>query len=249
MQTVKGRTAVISGGSGGVKFEMVKQLLADGVNVALLGHFAKSTNAAVEEARAISDNIIGFECDVNNPELVEACLKQTAEHFGGIDILMSMHGAHPQPEKSDIETMELDFWEGYINGHVTGSYVLVQKALPYLKQSKAPRIVFEVAPVGLDPTEAVLPFSTAKGGLVALAKGCARQLAKYGITVNCVNIGKAVTANTAAEEAAELAKGIPLGRCCTGADIAFAVETLICEEAGFVTGEVFNLTGGVYVDG
>lgn len=249
MQTVKGRTAVISGGSGGVKFEMVKQLLKDGVNVALLGHFAKSTNAAVEEAKAISDNIIGFECDVNNPELVESCLKQTAERFGGIDILLSMHGAHAQPDKSDIETMELDFWEGYINGHVTGSYVLVQKALPYLKQSKAPRIVFEVAPSGLDPVEAVLPFSTAKGGLVALAKGCARQLAKYGITVNCVNVGKAITADTAPEEAEKQAKDIPLGRCCTGADYAFAVETLICEEAGFITGEVLNLTGGVYVDG
>lgn len=249
MQTVKGRTAVISGGSGGVKFEMVKQLLKDGVNVALLGHFAKVTNASVEEARAISENIIGFECNVNDPLRVADCLKQTAERFGGIDILMSMHGAHPQPEKSDLETMDLDFWESYINGHVTGSYVLVQQALPYLKQSRSPRIVFEVAPVGLDPTEAVLPFSTAKGGLVALAKGCARQLAKYGITVNCVNVGRTVAADTAPEEAARQAAGIPLGRCCTAADYAFAVETLICEEAGFVTGAVLNLTGGVYVDG
>lgn len=249
MQTVRGRTAVISGGSGGVKFEMVKHLLEDGMNVALLGHFAKTTNAAVEEAKAISENIIGFECNVNDPEQVEACLKQTAERFGGIDILMSLHGAHPQPDKSDIETMELGFWEGYINGHVTGSYLLVQKTLPYLKQSKAPRIVFEVAPVGLDPVEAVLPYSTAKGGLVALAKGCARQLAKYGITVNCVNVGKAIAADTAPEEAEKLAQGIPLGRCCTGKDYAYAVETLVCEEAGYITGAVLNLTGGVYVDG
>lgn len=249
MQTVRGLTAVISGGSGGVKFEMVKHLLADGVNVALLGHFAKTTNAAVEEAKAISENIIGFECNVNDPGQVDACLKQTVERFGGIDVLMSLHGAHPQPDKSDIETMELGFWEGYINGHVTGSYVLVQHALPYLKQSKSPRIVFEVAPVGLDPVEAVLPYSTAKGGLVALAKGCARQLAKYGITVNCVNVGKTVGAGTPQEEAQKLAQGIPLGRCCTGEDYAFAVETLICKEAGFITGEVLNLTGGVYVDG
>lgn len=249
MQTVRGRTAVISGGSGGVKFEMVKHLLKDGMNVALLGHFAKTTNAAVEEAKAVSENIIGFECDVNNPELVDKCLKETAEHFGGIDILMSMHGAHPQPDKSDIETMELGFWEGYINGHVTGSYVLVQRALPYLKKSKAPRIVFEVAPVGLDPVGTVLPFSTAKGGLVALAKGCARQLAKYGITVNCINVGKTVAADTAPEEAQKLAQDIPMGRCCTGTDYAFAVETLVCEEAGYITGAVLNLTGGVYVDG
>lgn len=247
MQTVKGRTAVISGGSGGVKFEMVKHLLKDGVNVALLGHFAKTTNAAVEEAKAISENIIGFECDVNDPKRVDECLKQTAERFGGVDILMAMHGAHAQPDKSDIETMDLGFWESYINGHVTGSYNLVQRALPYLKESRAPRIVFEVAPVGMDPMEAVLPFSTAKGGVVALAKGCARQLAKYGITVNCVNVGKTVTADTAPEEMEKLAETIPLRRCCTGADLAFAVETLICEEAGFVTGEVFNLTGGVYV--
>lgn len=248
MQTLQGRIAVISGGSGGVKFEMVKQLLKDGVKVALFGHFAKTTNAAVEEAKSISSDIIGFECDVNNKEQVDACLKQVAEHFGGIDILMSMHGAHPQPDKSGIETMDLGFWEGYINGHVTGSYVLVQSALPYLKQSKAPRIVFETSPLAFDPTENVLPYSTAKGGLVALARGCARQLAKYGITVNCVSIGSAVTQDAAPEEVAEKSKKVPLGRCCTGADIAFAVETLICEEAGFLTGEVLNLTGGVYVD-
>ncbi len=249
MQTVKGLTAVISGGSGGVKFEMVKQLLADGINVALLGHFAKTTNAAVEEAKAISENIIGFECDVNNPELVDACLKETAERFGGIDIMMALHGAHAEPDKSDIESMDLDFWERYINGHVTGSYNLVQRALPYLKQSASPRIVFEVAPVGLNPTEAVLPYSTAKGGVVALAKGCARQLAKYGITVNCVNVGAAITEDTAPEEAKQLAKDIPLGRCCTGKDWAYAVESLICKEAGYITGAVLNLTGGVYVDG
>ncbi len=249
MQTVKGLTAVISGGSGGVKFEMVKQLLADGINVALLGHFAKTTNAAVEEAKAISENIIGFECDVNNPELVDACLKETAKRFGGIDIMMALHGAHAEPDKSDIESMDLDFWERYINGHVTGSYVLVQRTLPYLKQSASPRIVFEVAPVGLNPTEAVLPYSTAKGGVVALAKGCARQLAKYGITVNCVNVGAAITEDTAPEEAKQLAKDIPLGRCCTGKDWAYAVESLICKEAGYITGAVLNLTGGVYVDG
>lgn len=248
MQTVKGRTAVISGGSGGVKFEMVKELLKDGVNVALLGHFAKTTNAAVEEARAISENIIGFECDVNDPELVEKCLKATAERFGGIDILMSMHGAHAQPDKSAIENMELSFWEGYINGHVTGSYVLVKSALPYLKQSKAPRIVFESSPQACDPTGNVLPYSTAKGGVEALARGCARELGKYGITVNCVSIGNAVTADASAEEIAAKSRGVPMGRCCTGADIAFAVETLICEEAGFITGEVLNLTGGARVD-
>lgn len=248
MQTVKGRTAVISGGSGGAKFEMVKQLLKDGVNVALFGHFAKTTNEAVEEAKAISDNIIGFECDVNNPEQVDACLKQVAEHFGGIDILMSMHGAHAQPDKSDIETMDLGFWESYINGHVTGSYVLVKSALPYLKQSKAPRIVFETSPLAQDPTQSVLPYSTAKGGVVALARGCARQLAKYGITVNCVSIGNAVAKDAPAEEVEAKSKNVPVGRCCTGADIAFAVETLICEEASFVTGEVFNLTGGIWVD-
>ena len=247
MQTVKGHTAVISGGSNGAKFEMVQQLLRDGVYVALLGHFAKTTNAAVEEARKISEHIIGFECNVNDPQAVDACLKQTAEQFGGIDILMSMHGAHAQPDKSDIETMDLSFWEGYINGHVTGSYVLVRGALPYLKKSRAPRILFEVAPSAFQPDENVLPYSTAKGGVAALAKGCARQLAKYGITVNCLNIGPIPEPDAPPEAAARLCGKIPLGRCCTGADIAFAVETLICEEAGFITGEVLNLTGGMYV--
>lgn len=248
MQTVNGRTAVISGGSGGVKFEMVKQLLQDGVNVALLGHFAKTTNAAVEEARSISENIIGFECDVNDPARVEECLKQTAERFGGIDILMSMHGAHQQPDKSAIETMELPFWEGYINGHVTGSFVLIKAALPYLKASKAPRIVLESSSQACDPSGDVLPYSTAKGGVEALARGCARELGKYGITVNCVSMGAAVTADASAEEIEAKSKGVPMGRCCTGADLAFAVETLICEEAGFITGEVLNLTGGAMVN-
>lgn len=247
MQTVKGRTAVISGGSNGPKFEMVKQLLKDGVNVALLGHAAAATNAAVEEAKKISENIIGFECDVNDPRAVDACLEQTARRFGGIDILMALHGAHAQPDRSGIETMELSFWESYINGHVTGAYVLVRGALPYLKESRAPRILFETAPVAFDPDENVLPYSTAKGGVAALAKGCARQLAQYGITVNCLNIGHTPGADTPPGELEAMREKIPLGRFCTGADIAFAVETLICEEAGFVTGEIFNLTGGVYV--
>ena len=100
MQTVKGRTAVISGGSVGMKFEMVQHLLRDGVKVALLGHHGNVTQAAVERARQVSPEIIGFECDVGDPAAVDRCLEETAQRFGGIDILMSMHGAHAQPEKS-----------------------------------------------------------------------------------------------------------------------------------------------------
>lgn len=246
MQTiVKGRTAVISGGSYGPKFEMVKQLLKDGMNVALLGHHARLTMPAVEEAKKVSGHIIGFECNVNDPQAVNKCLEEVVERFGGIDVLIAAHGTPALPDQSDIETMDLDFWEGTINGHITGSYILARCALPYLKKSKAPRIIFETSPVAFQPDENVLPFSTAKGGIVSLTKGCARQLAKYGITVNCLNIGRIPGEDATPEEARAMCEKIPLGRCCTGADIAFAVETLICEEASFVTGEIFHITGGI----
>lgn len=248
MLTVKGRTVVISGGSYGPKFEMVQQLLRDGMNVTLLGHHAHLTMPAVEEAKKISENVIGFECDVNNPEAVQKCLDATIERFGGVDVLIAAHGSPALPGKCDIETMDLDFWESYIDGHVTGSYILVKQTLPYLKQSKAPRILFETSPLAWNPDEEVLPYSTAKGGVVALTKGCARQLAKYGITVNCLNIGRMPGKDDTPEMAENMLKKIPMGRFCSGADIAFAVETLICEEAGFITGEVFNLTGGAHVD-
>lgn len=248
MLTVKGRTAVISGGSYGPKFEMVQQLLKDGMNVTLLGHHAHLTMPALEEARKISDNVIGFECDVNDPAAVQKCLDATVERFGGVDVLIASHGSPVLPGQCAIEDMELPFWDSYIDGHVTGSYVLIKMALPYLKQSRAPRILLETSPLADDPDEEVLPFSTAKGGVEALTRGCARQLAKYGITVNCLNIGRIPGRDDSSELVDTLLKKIPLGRFCSGADITFAVEALICEEAGFITGEIFNLTGGAHVD-
>ena len=124
----------------------------------------------------------------------------------------------------------------------------MRQALPYLKRSSAPRIVVESAGCAADPDGSVLPFSTAKGGVEALVKGAARRLARYGITVNAISLAGVPGEGAGEEELAALRGQIPLGRCCTGADLAFAAETLICEEAGFVTGEIFHLSGGLFVN-
>lgn len=251
MQTLTGRTCVFSGATGGDGVETVKSLCAGGMNVVMMTH---------NEARAIelSDeiNAMGFPgtCTYcaggNGKEPAEACAQtyeEIVEKFGSVDVVISNIGSDGKID--DLETLPWEEFQKNVDHLVVGAFRHMQTALPYLKKSKAPRVIFMTTTEGVrGGTQESFANAVAKGAVESLTKNAAARLAEAGITVNCIAKG-AITRlggpHPGEPDPADRLGSVPMGRIGTPADLAGAICFLASEESAYITGQVLELSGGL----
>lgn len=263
MLTLKGRTMIITGGAGNNGLAIVRMALEYGMNVAFLSSFhGKGMEAAAKMGAKYQDHVTGYAQDPQRrlaenlacaPELYkedssqEDVLRWIYERFGSIDVLVNGSGGHA---RRNFDETDQRVWQRSMEV-VASAFFTTKLALPYLAQSKAPRVINLTTCDGKNGGWTCNPSAAAaRGGLVALTYEMAKELGPKGITVNCVQIGHIEqdipTEDTLpdAERAALLAR-TPLGRLGVPADVAGAVNFLASEEASFITGAVIDVNGGV----
>ena len=249
MLALKGRTALVTGGSGLVGFAIVRQFLNEGMNVATLHSREEKADMVEKWLKEYGDrSLSSWRGTVDYMEKIK-------DKFGGIDVLVCGHGW--PPENQEIDQIGEDYWNHVVASNLTGTYRFTERTLPYLKKSPAPRIIFLVScEARTGGSYDGLAYTAAKGGVISLTYSLARRLAKYGITVNAVAMGGIYNkpypvsderTDPGLPEYAGMQDQIPLGRLGRPEDIAAAVCYLASEEAGFVTGEVLNVNGGLFM--
>jgi 3-oxoacyl-[acyl-carrier protein] reductase len=249
MLTLNGRTAVVTGGSGLVGYQIVQQFLEEGMNVATFHSRQEKAEMTKGWLKEHGSRLMSFSGDIVQ------YLENINEKFGGIDVLVCGQGW--PPDNQEMEDISKDYWNVVLTSNLTASFYLIQKAIPYLKRSRAPRIIFltscEARTGGFNDG---LAYTAAKGGVISLTYSTARRLALYGITVNAVAMGGIYNkpypvgdegSDYKLPDYAGLQDQIPLGRLGKPEDICAAVCYLASEEAGFVTGEVLNVNGGLFM--
>lgn len=245
MFTLEGRTCAFTGSDGTV----VRELLKYGMNVALLTHNMERAKKSIEDMGELGKNCIAVQCEADVPEEVERAYKEVYDRFGSLDVIIPNHtGA---PKRRDISEYTAEELKGDMGVIVGGSLNMVQKAVPYLKKSKAGRVILMSTPAALVlDAEEPLTNVISRGAIVSMTYAMAARLAPFKITVNSIAYGGYVHGHGSApseEAVAEMAAKVPVGRAGTSDDFAAAVCYLASEEAGFVTGEVLNLNGGIHV--
>ena len=268
MLTLKGRTMIITGGAGNDGTAIVKMALASGMNVALMSGFHQKAQDAIqrilEENPEYKDRLIGFAQNPQAklewnmeaaPEIYKPDSKMPDVHrwiyerFGSIDVVVNAKGGHI---RYGMEETDQTIWRHSMEV-VESAFVNVKLALPYLKKSKAPRVInittCDVRHGGWanDPS-----FAAARGGLEALTYEMAKELGPYGITSNIILIGhieKDVPDEDTLEPAVreKLLSATPLGRLGEPKDVVAAAEFLMSEEAGFVNGARIDVNGGFII--
>ncbi len=251
MQTLMGRTCVFSGATAGDGVEAVKSLCAGGMNVVMMTH---------NEARAIElsneINAMGFPgfCTYyaggNGKEPAEACTQtyeEIAAKFGSVDVVISNIGSDGKMD--DLETLPWEEFQKNVDHLVVGAFRHMQAALPYLKKSKAPRVIFMTSVEGVrGGTYESFSNAVAKGAVKSLTLNAAARLAEKGITVNCIAKG-AVTRlggpGPGEPDPVNRLDSIPMGRVGTPSDVANAICFLASEESAYITGQVLELSGGL----
>ncbi|HMF55136.1 MAG TPA: SDR family NAD(P)-dependent oxidoreductase [Pyrinomonadaceae bacterium] len=244
---IKGRVAVISGGSRGIGRAVVQKFAEAGAHVSV--NFLKDEEAAlavVEEARGLGVKAIALRADVSRPDDAEKLIQASLENFGRIDFLVCNAGVW---QGAPVEEMTEALWDRVLEINLKGTWTLCRAAVAHMKRAGFGRIVIISSTAGQRGEAGYSNYAASKGGQIAFTKSLAAELGRYGITVNAVAPGWVDTEMSAValgseESRKEIFGEIPLGRVATVEDIALPVLFLCSDWARHITGEVLSVNGG-----
>jgi NAD(P)-dependent dehydrogenase (short-subunit alcohol dehydrogenase family) len=241
------KVAVIAGGAGRIGFEICRTFCESGMSLVILG---SSKARAIDTARRLEKYgglCLAIGCNVVNSEDVREAMEQAVDIFGGIDVVVSMQGWPPQNQ--EVIDITDEYWNGVISSHLTGSFHMLQQAIPYLEKSTAPRVIF-LASSGKfkGDAEEGLAYAAAKGGIISLTYSAAKMLKYKGITVNCIATGEIHNVYGHGNDI-EFTKLIPLDKCNTLKAICKTVSFLIDEAGSATSGEVLTFNSGKITQG
>jgi 3-oxoacyl-[acyl-carrier protein] reductase len=241
MFELAGRTALITGASGGIGDAIARQLHAQGAGVVLAGRRREALDALAEA--------LGARVRVEVAELADAHaaerLVARAEADGGLDVLINNAGL--TRDNLALRMKEED-WQMVLDVNLSAGFRLSRSALRGMMRRRWGRIVNVTSVVAVTGNPGQANYAAAKAGMIGMTKSLAAEVASRGITVNCVAPGFIQTAMTAAlgeEQRSRLLDRVPLGRFGEGADVAAAVGYLASEEAAYVTGQTLHVNGGM----
>jgi 2-hydroxycyclohexanecarboxyl-CoA dehydrogenase len=255
MQRFQGKTVVVTGGGGGIGGATCRRFASEGAKVAVFDMNLDAADKVAAQIRADGGQAQAFRCDITDRATVDQAVAATIEALGPIDVLVNNAGWDVFKPFTKTEPAQ---WDKLIAINLTGALHMHHAVLPGMAARKAGRIVniaSDAARVG-SSGEAV--YAACKGGLVAFSKTIAREHARHGITVNVVCPGPTDTALFAdykegagnPEKLMEaFTRSIPLGRIGQPGDLPGAILFFASDDAGFVTGQVLSVSGGLTMNG
>ena len=251
MTTPSGRVAVVTGGGAGIGRAIAERLAKDGFKVAILDVAEEAAEQAAKSIESAGGVARGYRADVGDREQVDAALAAARSDLGPLAVVVANAAvALLQPFLS----MTLDQWNHTLAINLTGTFNVVQSALPDLVDAGWGRVVLISSSAAQRGAPKMAHYAASKGGQMALAKALAVEFAKSGVTVNTVAPSAVETPSVQRKRdagtmpsARDMAKNIPVGRMGTGEDIAAAVSYLVSDEASYVTGQTVSVNGGAFI--
>jgi 2-hydroxycyclohexanecarboxyl-CoA dehydrogenase len=244
------RVAVITGGASGIGLGIGERLASEGHTVALLDRNGPGAEEAAAKIAGGGATSIGIEVDVADRAAVATAFARVRVELGPVGIVVTSAGIESFKKITEV-TPEL--WDQLIAVNLTGTFACIQAAVPDMLEAKWGRIVTISSQSAQGGAPNMTHYAASKGGVIALTKALAVELARKGITANTISPSVVDTPMArAATEAGDfpgieaIAPHIPLGRAGTPADIAAACSYL-CAEDSYVTGQLIAVNGGMYI--
>lgn len=245
--------ALVTGASRGLGRAIALRLAADGCDVALNYVSQEGRDNAAEaaevaqEVEALGRRAMVVEASVTEPEAVAGMVARVIDRLGRIDILVNNAGI---TRDRTLRKLELEDWNAVLAVNLTGAFNCAKAVLEHMLERGGGRIISLSSVVGLEGNFGQSNYAASKAGLMGFSKSLAREVARKGITVNCVAPGFIDTEMTQVipeDVKTQILAGIPIGKMGKPEDVAAAVAFLASEEANYITGHVLSVNGGMYM--
>jgi len=228
-----GRTVLVTGGNRGI-----------GLAIAESFRQAGDTVAVTYRDKPV-EGFLSVQCDVTSGDDVERAFAEVEEQAGPVEVLVSNAGINADQL---LLSMKEDAWRSVIDANLTGAYRVARRATSKMIRARKGRIIFISSVVAMTGSPGQTNYAASKAGLIGLARSLAREIGGRGVTVNVVAPGFVTTDMTAQlsdARQAEILEQVPLKRMASPAEIAAAVMFLASEDAGYITGAVVPVDGGL----
>ncbi|SFK09934.1 3-oxoacyl-[acyl-carrier-protein] reductase [Methylocapsa palsarum] len=242
MFDLSGKTALVTGASGGLGQAIARALHARGAVVALSG----TRREALEDlARDLGGGAHALPCDLSDKAAVEALVPAAEAAMGSVDILVNNAGV---TKDNLFMRMKDEEWDTVLNVNLTAAFRLSRACLKGMLKRRYGRIVGITSVVGVTGNPGQGNYAASKAGMIGMSKSLAAEVASRNVTVNCVAPGfieSPMTDVLNEKQKAAILSAVPMGRLGTGAEVAAAVVYLASAEAAYVTGQTLHVNGGM----
>ena len=242
MFSLKNKTALVTGATGGIGGAIAKALYQSGVKLAISG----TRQEALEHvARELGDDVTPIVANLSKPEDIEKLVKDAETALGSLDILVCNAGI----TKDNLALrMKDEEWQQVIDVNLTATFRLCRAAMKGMLKRRTGRIINITSVVGVMGNPGQANYCASKAGIIGMSKSLASELASRNVTVNCIAPGFIKTAMTDAlnaEQQERITKNIPAGRFGLPEDVANAALFLASDEAGYISGQTMHVNGGL----
>jgi 3-oxoacyl-[acyl-carrier protein] reductase len=243
--SLKGRVAIVTGAARGIGLAAARRLAREGASVLMADYDIEEAGRAAVGLSATGLRVLAHKADISNRADVQAMTRAAREQFGEIDVLVNNAGiagrAAPLEEITDQD------WDRMMDVDLKSVYLCSQAVIAGMKARRSGRIINVASIAGKEGNPNMIPYSTAKAGVIGLTKALAKEVASYGIYVNAIApavIDTPILQQLTPEQVEYMVQRIPLGRVGKPEEVAALILWLASDEASFTTGQCIDISGG-----
>jgi len=245
---IKDQVAIVTGGATGIGQQTALRLAREGAKVVIADINIDGANKVAEEIKALGQEVIALKVDITSLDEANQMAKATLDKFGQIDILGNIAGGAIPGKIGPFSQSVKEVWDRIIGLNLYGTFTCTRAVINHMIERRSGKIVNIASVAGIVGQANTADYAAAKGGIIAFTKSLAKEVAQYGINVNCVSpafTGTERVLSMPEEFLQKQIKMIHLGRYGKPEEIANVIVFLASDEAGFVTGANYVVDGGI----